>query len=158
LRRRPLRLPPLPHPLREAAEAEEDVVVVAAVAPPQRPGLLRLHLLLQLRLRVMLRLLPLLQLSAVVEEVEAAVAEAVVETRPLPVAQPLRFPGMLRLPAALQVVDEAAGDAVVEALLLRIHRRQRQRAPLLKHCKKPILLEFSGRRRAPVIPSSTPIR
>lgn len=157
MRRRPLRLPPLPHPLREAAEAEEDVVVVAAVAPPQRPGLPRLHLPLQLRLRVMLRLLPLLPLRAVVEAAAAAEAVAVVETRRLQVRQPLRFPVMLRLQAQPRRVVEAAVDGVVEALLLRMRHRQHQRAHSPTHCRKPIPLEFSGRRRAPGIPSSTPI-
>jgi len=136
LRRQP------PHLLQEAAVVEVDVEVVAAVAPPRRPGLPQLapqrrHLLLPLRLRVMLRLLPLLPLLAVAEVVRAAV-EQVAEEMPRLQVEPLRFPVMLRLQAEPQVVGEAAEDGVVEALLLRMHRRQRRKAPLLMRCRRPI--------------------
>jgi hypothetical protein len=148
--------PPPPHPVRLQVAAA-DAEVAEAVAP-RPPGLLhQLHLLLPLRLRVMLRLLPLLPLRAVVEAAAAAEAVAVVETRRLQVRQPLRFPVMLRLQAQPRRVVEAAVDGVVEALLLRMRHQQHQRAHSPTHCRKPIPLEFSGRRRAPGIPSSTPI-
>jgi hypothetical protein len=121
---------------------EVDVEVVAAVAPPRRPGLLQLppqrrHRLLPLRLRVMLRLLPLLPLPAVAEVVVAVVVQVAEET-PRPQVEPHRFPVMLRLQAAPRGVVEAVEDGVVEALLLRMHLRQHQRAPLLKRCRRPI--------------------